>query len=365
MRVLISPDSFKGSLSAFEAAEAMRRGAARAGAEVEVCPLSDGGEGLTSVLLGALGGSERITRVTGPLRDRTEARWALLADGRTALIESAAAIGLAKVPERRAPTETTSYGVGELILEAVNSGARTIVVGLGGTATTDGGAGMAQALGVVLEGVDTPATGGQLVRLRRIDPGPREPRLDEIELVALTDVDNPLTGEQGSARVYGPQKGASPAEQVELDAALAHLSTIAGDAGTRPGDGAAGGLGFGLRVLLGARVQSGIDHVLDATSFDAKLRTCDLVLTGEGRLDAQSARGKVVAGVSRRCRAARVPAVALVGAVGPGASLLLDQGLTAYFSLCSRPMPESEARQNAAALLEELAYNVVRLRRAE
>jgi glycerate kinase len=367
MRVVIAPDSFKGSLSAFEAAEAMRRGVNRAcpNAEVDICPLSDGGEGLLSVLVATAGGIARVARVKGPMGDPLEARWVMLAEGRTAVIESAAAIGLGCVPEdRRASLQTTTYGVGELIREAVLAGARTILVGLGGTATTDGGAGMAQALGVAFEGVGTPVMGGQLANVRRIDAERRDPLLAGIELTALTDVDNPLTGRDGAARTYGPQKGASELEVCQLDAALAHLATLTGDAGTHPGDGAAGGLGYGLRVFLGAQLQSGIDFVLDAARFDEKLKGCDLVLTGEGRLDGQSSRGKVIAGVSRRCKAQRVPAVALVGSVGPGAPAILDEGLTAYFSLCDGPMHESDAKERAAPLLETLAYNVVRLQRS-
>jgi glycerate kinase len=365
MRILIAPDSFKGSLSALEAAEAMRHGVNRAcaSAEVDTCPLSDGGEGVASVLVAAVGGVARSARVTGPMGDKIDARWFMLADGRTALIESAAAIGLGRVPtDLRAPMQTTTYGVGELIREALLAGARTIMVGLGGTATTDGGSGMAQALGIAFEGVDPPATGGQLRNVRRVDATRRDPMLADIELIALTDVNNPLTGADGAARTYGPQKGASELEVLQLDAALAHLATLAGDEGTHPGDGAAGGLGYGLRVFFGARLRSGVDFVLDAARFDERLKGCDLVLTGEGRLDAQSSRGKVVAGVSRRCKAQRIPVVALVGAVGPGAAAIHDEGLTAYFSLCDRPMLEHDAREQAATLLETLAYNVVRLR---
>lgn len=368
MRIVIAPDSFKGSLSAAEAAEAMRRGAYRAcaHADIDVCPLSDGGEGFLRVVTTISGGTVRVTRVTGPVGDPVDAVWAVLNDGTTAVIESAEAVGLGRVEEeRRAPTRTTTFGVGQLIRVALEAGARVIVVGLGGTATTDGGVGMAQALGVVFDGVTVPALGGELGALRRIDVSARVRALDGVELVALSDVDNPLTGAEGAARVFGPQKGANDIECGDLDAALAHLARIAGDAGVAPGDGAAGGLGYGLRVFAGARVQSGIEYVIGASQLDAKLKNCSLVLTGEGRIDAQSARGKVVSGVVRRCKAARVPVVALVGAIGSGAEALHEEGLTAYFSLCDRPMPAREAKERAAILLEALAHNVVRLKMAE
>lgn len=363
MRILVAPDSFKGSLSALEAAEAIGRGAHGAcpDADVELCPLSDGGGGLLEVLGAGAGGSVREARVVGPVGSPVDARWALSGDGRTAVIESATAIGLGLVPEReRRPLETTTYGVGELLRGALAAGARTIVVGLGGSATTDAGAGMAQALGVAIEGVEVPAVGGRLGDARRIDPRGRDRELSNVEILTLTDVDSPLTGPEGAAHVYGAQKGATEAERFALDAALAHFAALAGDPGMHPGDGAAGGLGYGLRLFAGARTRSGIDHVLDAVQFDARLRGCDLVLTGEGRLDAQSARGKVVSGVCRRGRSHGVPVIALVGAVGPGASALEDAGLTAYFSACERPMTEQDAMVNAAGLLEGLARNVVR-----
>lgn len=321
MRILIAPDSFKGSLTAFAAAEAMRRGAARAcgSARIDVCPLSDGGEGFLEVSSSLFGGTTRHVEVTGPMGSRVEARMLFLPDGTTAVIETALAVGLGVLggSPRRAK-RTTTFGVGELIREALDCQARTIIVGLGGTATTDGGTGMAQALGVRFERADldrtsverssgkasgvavggteaaaTPILGGDLTDVTRIDLGGRDQRLESVELVALADVDNPLTGSEGAAFVYAPQKGASEHEVRELDTALTHLASLAGDVGDHAGDGAAGGLGYGLRVFAGAKHQSGIEFVLTAAGFDERLRDCDLVLTGEGRLDGQSRRGKV------------------------------------------------------------------------
>lgn len=362
-RILIAPDSFKGSLSASEAAQAIRQGAERArlGIEVHLCPLSDGGEGLSTVLLSAFGGSVHKAKVTGPMGDRIDAEWVLSSDGSTAVIESAAAARLALVPEGcHDATRTTTFGVGELVREALGARPRTILVGLGGSATTDGGAGMAQALGVRLDGAGAPITGRDLLGVNDVQVEQRDPRLLEVELVALCDVDNPLTGPNGAARVYGPQKGASEPEVTELDAALCHLASVVGDPGDQPGDGAAGGLGYGLRVFASAHTQSGIEYVLDATRFDERLAGCDLVLTGEGRIDAQSARGKVLSGVCRRSQTAGVPVIALAGAIGAGAAALFDRGLTACFSICNEPMSEQEARARAFELLSSLAYNVVR-----
>ncbi len=364
MRIVIAPDSFKGSLSAFDAAEAMLCGVRRAcpEAHVDVCPLSDGGEGFADVLLEASGGASRTSEVTGPAGERVQARWAMLADGQTAVIESAEAIGPGRLQSPDKPERRTTYGIGELLLEAASGAARRVVVGLGGSSTTDGGAGMAQAIGIEFTGAERPITGEGVARARRVDLGTRDARIAGLEILAMTDVDNRLTGMHGAARVYGPQKGANEAEVERLEAALTHLAAMTGDPGAQPGDGAAGGLGYGLRVFAGARVGSGVEFVLDAVGFDARLDACDLVLTGEGRLDATSARGKVVSGVCRRCGPRRVPVVALVGAIGPGSSALKGAGLTACFSLCDGPRTESEAREHAGVLLAELAENVVRLR---
>lgn len=364
MRVLVAPDSFKGSLSAFDAAQAVERGVARARSDVrvETCPLSDGGEGFAAVLRRAKGGTLRASRVSGPLGSPVRADWTLLDDGVTAIIETAAVAGLGVLPEgiRRA-TETTTAGVGELVREALDAGATRIVLGLGGTATTDGGAGMAQALGVSFEGVSNPVTGARLADVRSVDVSSRDARLASVELLVAADVDNPLTGPNGAALVYAPQKGATAREAAELDAALEHLAQVVGDEGHDPGDGAAGGLGYGLRVFLGARRVSGIDYVLSSTGFDAALERADVVITGEGRLDAQTSRGKVVAGVCGRAASRGVPVIALVGAVAEGAEFLYAAGLTACFSLCNRPMSEAEAVRDAPALLEHLAENVLRL----
>jgi glycerate kinase len=363
MHVLIAPDSFKGTLSARAAADAIRRGVEGSDvrATVRCLPLSDGGEGFASVLIDVLGGELREATVPGPLGEPTRAAWTLLGGGRVAVIETAQAIGLHLVG-RPAPLETTTAGVGELVRRALDAGATTIALGLGGSATTDGGAGAAEALGVEFRTAGKGATalrGGRLRSVQSIDARGRDPRLGTTTLIALTDVDNPLTGPEGAARAYGPQKGASPADVAELDRALVHLSTLAGDPGRSPGDGAAGGLGYGLRVLLGARLSSGIEFVLDRVGFDRALDGADLVITGEGRLDAQTTRGKVVAGVVARCRARRVPVIALVGSATEGAEAMLAHGLDAYYTLCDESTTEHAAMAHAAPLLEALARDVM------
>jgi glycerate kinase len=368
VKVVVAPDKLKGSLSAVAAAEAIREGVRRAvpAADVMVCPLSDGGEGFAEVLLTALGGAWRTSRITGPEGQPIDARWGML-EGGTAVIESALAIGHALIEPgtgRRGPSGRTTFGLGELVLEAIDAGATTVLIGLGGSVTADAGVGMAQALGIVFSGVDTPFTGAQLAGIRAAERRGRDPRVASIAIRAATDVDNPLAGPAGSARVFAPQKGADAAEVEQLEAGLLHLAGLMDDPGNEPGDGAAGGLGYGLRVFVGARVEPGIELVLDAIGFDARLDGCDLVLTGEGRLDAQTTRGKAVAGVARRCKARGVPVAALVGSVegtGARARALRDLGLTAWFSLCDGPRSEAYASQHAAELLTAATENAVRL----
>lgn len=366
MNVLVAPDKLKGSLSAREAATALVRGILEAepSATVDVCPLSDGGEGFLDVFTEGQGAAFRRTRVTGPLGDPVEASWALLPDG-TAVLESARAVGLALVPEhRRDPSQTTSYGLGELMRAALDAGARRIVIGVGGSATNDGGAGLAAALGVTFEPSGPRPVGARLSGLSAVDRRAIDPRLEAVELVIAHDVHSPLTGPRGAALVFAPQKGASTRQAQELDRALVHFASLLGDPGVHPGDGAAGGIGYALRVLCGAKTASGIDLVLDLLNVDARLSGCDLVLTSEGRIDAQSAEGKVIGGLCRRAAAQRVPVVAIVGARDRDLEGLYDQGLSACFSLTDGPLTETEAMRRAAELLSATAREVTRLARA-
>ncbi len=371
MRVVIAPDKFKGSLTALEAAAAMARGvaAARPGATIDQVPMADGGEGTTLALVAATRGQFLESWVTGPLGEPIRARFGLLGDSSTAVIEMAAASGLVLVPpERRDPLNATTRGTGELLLAAIAAGARRVVVGIGGSATNDGGAGLGQALGYRLldgEGRDLNAGGGDLCRLARIDPSGRLSALDGVEIAVACDVTNPLCGPDGASAVYGPQKGASPQMVETLDRNLAHYAAIvARDLGVAikdlPGSGAAGGLGGGLVAFAGGKLGRGVDLVIDAVGLAERLKDADLCLTGEGAIDAQSAFGKTAVGVARLARSLDCPALALAGRIDAGALAVLAEGMSAYFSICPGPMPQDEAIAHAGSLVERATEQVVR-----
>lgn len=363
MKILVAPDKFKESLTAHAAAQAIAAGVhrVRPDAQIDLCPVADGGEGTVDALVHATGGTLRQTRVTGPLGEAVEATWGMLGDGHTAVIEMAQAAGLALVPPTlRNPMHTTTRGVGELILAAVDSGATKIILGIGGSATTDGGAGMAEALGYRFVGASSPMTGGQMSRIGHVDASGRDARLTGVSIVAACDVTNPLTGPDGAAAVYGPQKGATPGQVKALEAGLAHLALLLPSVDAQsPGMGAAGGLGFGLVAFAGAKLERGLDLVLDAVHFDERVRDAKLVITGEGRLDGQSLSGKVCLGIAGAAGKYGVPTMALVGAAADDAALTLDHGLAAYHTLVSPTVPPRRAMSEAAALLEKLAARVV------
>lgn len=328
MRIVVAPQEYKGTLTAEDAATAIAEGVRRAlpGAEVEIVPLADGGPGTVRAMATAAGGELRTARVTGPLGGTAGAEWAMLRDG-TAVIEMAAAAGLSLIPpDKRDPRITTTHGVGELVRAALEAGSRNIIVGLGGSATNDGGAGMAQALGAQLldaNGRELPAGGAALARLDRIDASGLDPRIAGCAVTGATDVRNPLTGPEGASQVYGPQKGAAPQTARELDSALARFAeVIERDLGVSvaeaPGAGAAGGLGAGLIAFLGAEIRPGFGVVADAVRLREHLRGAGLAITGEGRLDGQTQYGKTVAGVARMAREEGVPLVIVPGALGEG-----------------------------------------------
>lgn len=354
MKVLCCPDSFKESISAADAAAAMARGVRAAGGQADLCPLADGGEGTVDALLTATGGTPRTTHVTGPLGDPVEAQWGVLGDGTTAAIEMAAAAGLALVPkDRRDPTRTTTFGVGELIRAALDAGMPRIILGVGGSATCDGGCGAAQALGARFAGVDAPVTGGTLQKITAFDLSGLDPRLRDVELIVAADVTNPLFGPDGAAHVYAPQKGATPTQVRQLDAGLRHLASLFNQPQLPgAGAGAAGGLGFGAGMMLGATIRPGADIVLDAVGFDQRVAACDLVLTGEGRLDRQTISGKTIAAVLRR--AAGVPVVALVGA-----SQLQPDESPCPFRIIGEGLPPDESMRRTAELLQAAAQKEV------
>lgn len=366
MKVVCAPDSFKGSLAATEAAAAMAAGLRDALPDVIVdsCPVGDGGEGTLAALLAALGGEFVACRVQGVSGEPVDAGFGRFAAQGFSFVESASAIALRPEPGQRDVMAASSFGVGQLLEAACRGGAGRVLVGLGGTATNDGGCGMAQALGIRFYDaagrvIDTPLTGGTLATIDRIDADSLEASIAETEIVALCDVNNPLTGPAGAAAVYAPQKGASPADVEQLDAGLAHLAAIIGrdlgiDVDTIPGAGAAGGLGAGLLAFTGASIVSGIDTILDALDFDGRIAGASLCLTGEGRIDGQSMSGKACMGVAAVAARHKVPTVALVGDTGPRAAECIDAGL-AGIVVIGEGLSAEQSISDAAALLAAAA----------
>ncbi len=371
MRVLVAPDSFKESLTAAQAARAIARGVAAAcpGAEIVELPLADGGEGTVDALVNAEKGQFVTTTVTGPLGQPVEARWGMLPGGR-AVMEMAAASGLALVPSsRRDPLVTTTYGTGQLLSEAVKRDCQSVILGIGGSATNDGGAGALQALGVRLldkEGQDLPPGGGSLKRLDSIDTAGMDPRLKEIELLVACDVNNTLLGPQGASAVYGPQKGANPADVTKLDEALANFAYIARqqldkDISGWAGSGAAGGLAAGLSLIFPLAIKPGIELVLDSVGFDNHLTATTLVITGEGRIDRQSAMGKALSGILQRAGKKAVPVIALAGSLELSFEEMQEMGLAGAMSIVDRPMTLATALTEAELLLERAASQAMAL----
>ena len=376
MRILLAPDSFKGALGAAQACAAMAEGIRRVAPDTEIraIPLADGGEGTTEALVAATGGWIQTVGVTGPLpeeRRQVEAQMGWLGEGR-AVLEMATASGLPLVsPGRRNPLRTTSFGTGELIAAALDAGAQHLILGLGGSATNDLGAGMAQALGVRFLRADgqpilEPLSGGLLQEVAAVDLSGLHPALATCRLEVACDVDSPLLGPHGATAVYGPQKGATPAIAAELEAGLSHLIAMVETATgrqvrDRPGAGAAGGMGAMLLALTSGEFRRGIALVLEASGFVAALDGADLVLTGEGRVDAQTAHGKTIHGVARAAAAAGVPVVVIAGEIGPGAGALHAIGVSSLFSLVSGPMDLANAMARSPQLLADAAEQVVRL----
>lgn len=372
-KYVVIPDSFKGCLSSGEICGIIAREIRRRDPEARVCalPVADGGEGTVDAFLGALGGEKVAVPCRDPYGRPLTAHYGLFPDGKTAVIEMAAAAGLPLVGEDRRVADTTTYGVGQLIVHALKRGAERILLGLGGSATNDGGCGAAAALGVEFldaEGKAFVPVGGTLRRIAHIRTDALLPALRQAEVIAMCDIDNPLCGESGAAAVFAPQKGADAATVRMLDEGLAHLAAvIEKDLGCSllalPGGGAAGGFGAGSVAFLGARLQMGIEAVLDLTDFDRLAADAYLVITGEGRLDSQSLRGKVVVGVARRARALGVPVVALVGSSETDIAAAYDAGVTAVFPINPAPTTLSEALAHARTHLAFTAENVLRFAR--
>ena len=374
VRIVLAPNAFKGSLSAPQAARSMAKGARRCFPEAEIVelPIADGGDGTVEALVAATGGELKSARVHGPRSEPVEASYGLLEGGRVAVIEMARAAGLALVPpDRRDPRITTTYGVGELLQRAFDQGARRFIVGIGGSATNDGGAGLAQALGYHLldeQGHELPPGGAALARVARIHVGGVHAAWKQAQVRVACDVTNPLTGPSGASAVYGPQKGASPEQVSELDGALRRLAEVIRrdlevDVEHLPGAGAAGGLGAGLVAFTGARLEPGAELVLEALRFEERIRGADLVMTGEGRLDVQTTRyGKGPAAVARRAHRAGIPVIAIAGSLEdePALSELFD-GLE---PLPGGPISAEEAMRDADVLLCRATERALRLIKA-
>ena len=371
MKIVIAPDSFKESLSAPQVAEAIARGVKHAAPEAHIIcvPMADGGEGTVNAVLAATQGEQRIHRVSNALGNPIDAAWGWL-DNQTAVIEMAAAAGLEHIsPDSRDPMKATSTGVGELIRHALDAGAKHIVLGLGGSATNDAGAGMLQALGLRLlnqNGTEIEPGGAALANLASIDDSLFDTRLREVTVTIASDVNNPLCGVKGASAIFGPQKGASPEQIKQLDAALGHFAdicaaTLGHDKRNEPGSGAAGGLGFAAHAWMQARFRPGIEVIAGIGGLANAVQGASLVITGEGRMDAQTLLGKTPMGVATIAKQAGVPVIAIAGSLGSGYQGLYGAGIQAAFSLTSGPMTLEQACENASSLLEDRAQDIIRL----
>ncbi|MCU7239084.1 glycerate kinase [Pseudomonas peradeniyensis] len=372
MKIVIAPDSFKDSLDAAGVARAIAAGLAEVwpAAECIECPMADGGEGTMEAIVAASHGELRRQVVRGPLGEPVEAGWGWLAESRTAVIEMAQASGIQLVPNgQRDACRSSTWGTGELVAAALAAGASRIVLAIGGSATNDGGSGMLQALGLrLLDAQGEPlAEGGlALAQLARIDASDLDPRLAQVQVEVAADVDNPLCGDNGASAIFGPQKGASPEQVQALDRALAHFADhcaglLGRDVRDEPGSGAAGGMGFAAKAFMGAQFRPGVEVVAELAGLDGLVQGADLVITGEGRFDAQTLRGKTPLGVARVAKRHGVPVVVLAGTLGAGYEQLYAQGIDAAFALASGPMSLERACAEAGGLLKARAGDLARL----
>jgi glycerate kinase len=368
MRIIVAPGAFKHSLTAARAAESIARGLDRSGlgADVHMQPIADGGNGTLDAFLAA-GGTRHVLQIDDPLGRKVPAEWGMLPDGRTAVIEMALASGLELLrPDELDPMRASTYGTGQLMQAALAAGATRIIVGMGGSATVDGGTGCVSALGVRLldaDGSEVRRGGGGLTAIHRIDASGLDPRWRDIKVVIASDVENPTLGDEGAAAVFGPQKGASPADVEALERGLRHFFTLVHeqlgvDVRDAIGGGAAGALSAGLMAFTGGRIESGIDLLLAHTGFEALLADAALVVTGEGRMDEQTVYGKGPIGVARLARAHGVPSVALVGGLEVDAAVLREAGLDVALPIVTGPMTLDEAIARAEDLLEAAALRL-------
>jgi len=370
-KVVIAVDSFKGTMSSIEVCTLIETGFKAVLPELETVkvPIADGGEGTVDAFLAALGGEKAKVHVKDPLFREIESFYGILPDHKTAVIEMAAASGLPLVEAEKNPCLTSTYGTGELILDALNRGCNKLIIGIGGSATNDGGIGMAAALGVkFLDEAGKPVSlnGEGLAQLRRIDLSEKDPRIDQCQILVACDVDNPLYGENGAAYVFAPQKGADRAMVEYLDQNLQNYAAVLQkELGLSvqeiAGAGAAGGLGAGLVAFTPAQLKPGIEIILDAVQFGAVITDADLIVTGEGKIDGQSLRGKVPVGIADRAKDSGVPVIAIVGDVGDGLEAIYQRGITAVFSTNRVAVPFSEARFRAKEDLVDTSASIARL----
>ncbi|MGF7534768.1 glycerate kinase [Bacillus mexicanus] len=369
MKIIIAPDSFKESLSALEAADAIERGfkSVFPNADYRKLPMADGGEGTVQSLIDATNGSIKEKVVTGPLGESVKAFFGMMGDAETAVIEMAAASGLHLVPvEKRNPLLTTTRGTGELIAAALDAGAKRLIIGIGGSATNDGGAGMIQALGVRLlddSGREIGPGGGALFQLASIDVSGLDSRLQNVKSEVACDVDNPLTGPRGASAVFGPQKGATDDMINALDQHLTHFADVTEKVlGTTfretEGAGAAGGLGWSLLTFLHADLKRGIDIVLDAVDFENEVQDADLVLTGEGRIDSQTIYGKTPIGVAKAAKSYDVPVIGIAGSISRDSDAVYQHGIDALFSIVPGVVPLEDAFEHAAEYMERTTRDI-------
>ncbi len=374
MKIVIAPDSFKENLTALEVATAIENGIKRVVPEAQCLkvPMADGGEGTVQALVDATGGRILKTQVVGPLGEKVNAAYGFLGNGVTAVIEMAEASGLPLVPrEARDPLKTTTFGTGELIIDALNKGAQAIILGLGGSATVDGGAGMAQALGVKFldqkgQLITGHCGGGVLDKIAKIDVSSLDQRLQRTKIILASDVDNPLCGQRGAARVFGPQKGATPEMVGILDRNLWHFAKVIKaelgvDIANVPGAGAAGGLGAGLIAFAHAEIRRGVELVIEATGLERHLQGADLVITGEGRVDFQTAFGKTPAGVAAAAKKLGIPVVAIGGGLADDARGVYEHGIDALAAGAARDMSLAEALKLSREHLANAGERVLRL----
>ena len=372
MKIVIAPDSYKGTLSAMQAAEFIEKGMKKSLVQAEFIkvPMADGGEGTVQALVDASSGQIIQCQVQDPLGREITARFGLMGDGQTAVIEMAAASGLPLLKRtERNPLLTTTRGTGQLIKVALDRGVKRVILGIGGSATVDGGAGMAQALGISLRdihGMELASGGGALANLATIDMSAIDPRLTKTEFIVACDVDNPLLGAKGAATVYGPQKGATPVMVKQLEKSLGNLAqVIAKDLdiqiGNLPGAGAAGGLGAGLVAFCQATLRPGIDIVIEAVDLESKINQTDLIVTGEGQIDYQTAFGKTLAGVGRLAKKRAIPVIAIGGSLGEGWQQVAECGIDICFSALPRPMSEGQIIAQAGEMLCQCSEQIGKL----